>query len=175
MRALTGRRPLALAAPPFAFFSLSAALSLKCLFNQRDTCSKIKCGPLVTQLMAACVPAPLSAASAWAKLATFHKQFHRLVTQLDVYWKITDFPQAILVPHLGGRAVAHIIELNYNRSPVSVWLLIYESFVLKYSLFQDLSSLAHLQLYTSQHHHLVLNDWRTWPGHLSLVFLNVHV
>lgn len=61
-----GGRSLALSATPFAFFFLSAALSLKCLFNQHDTCSKIKCGPLVTQLMAARVPAQLSAASARA-------------------------------------------------------------------------------------------------------------
>lgn len=27
-----------------------------------------------------------------SKLASFHKQFHWLVTQSDVYWKITDFP-----------------------------------------------------------------------------------
>lgn len=93
------------------------------------------------RLMAACLPATLSAAShslrppkpTRSKLATFHKQFHRLVTQLDVYWKITDFPRAILVPDWGGEAVAHIIDLNYNWSPVSVYAFIYGTFALKYS------------------------------------------
>lgn len=37
-----------LSAPPCSFLFLSAALSLKCLFNQHGTCFKIKRGALVT-------------------------------------------------------------------------------------------------------------------------------
>lgn len=83
--------------------------------------------------MAACLSGvPLSPKPTPHKLATFHKQFHRLVTQLDVYWKITDFPRAILVPDWGGEVVAHIIDLYYNWSPVSIYAFIYGSFALKY-------------------------------------------
>lgn len=135
-----GRRPLTLSAPPSSFLFLSAALSLKCLFNQHGTCFKIKRGALVTangsvSASDALSGIPLSPPPkpTRSKLATFHKQFHRLVTQLDVYWKIADFPRAILVPDLGGEAVAHIIDLNYNWSPVSVYAFIYGTFALKCS------------------------------------------
>lgn len=75
-----------------AFLSLSAALSLKCLFNQRGTCFKIKRRALVTPNGSVSASAVPLAKPTRSKLATFHKQFPRLVTQLDVYWKITDFP-----------------------------------------------------------------------------------
>lgn len=44
------------------------------------------------------------------------------------------FPRATLVPDLGGDAVAHIIDLHYNWSPVSVYAFIYGSFALPYAL-----------------------------------------
>lgn len=87
------------------------------------------------QLMAVCLPAALSTAShllrppklARSKLATFHKQFHQLVTQLDVYWKMTDFPGASRVPALGDGALAHIIDHNYDLSLVSFATLFMET------------------------------------------------
>lgn len=83
------------------------------------------------RLMAACLPAALSTAShllrppklAHSKLATFHKQFHQLVTQLDVYWKMTDFPGALRVPALGDGALARIIDHNYDLSLVSFHII----------------------------------------------------
>lgn len=88
------------------------------------------------RLMAVCLPAALSTAShllrppklARSKLATFHKQFHQLVTQLDVYWKMTDFPGASRVPALGDGALARIIDHNYNLSLVLFAILFMETF-----------------------------------------------
>lgn len=40
----------------------------------------------------------------------------------------------MLVPDLGGDAVAHIIDLRYNWSPVSVYAFIYGSFALPCAL-----------------------------------------
>lgn len=87
-------------------------------------------------LMAVCLPAALSTAShllrppklARSKLATFHKQFHQLVTQLDVYWKMTDFPRASRVPALGDGALARIIDHNYDLNLALFAALFMETF-----------------------------------------------
>lgn len=110
-------------------------LSLSCRFNQHGTCFKIKCRPLVTA-NGSVSASSLSTAShllrppklARSKLATFHKQFHQLVTQLDVYWKMTDFPGASRVPALGDGALARIIDHNYDLILVSFATLFMETF-----------------------------------------------
>lgn len=113
-----------------------------------------------------------------SKLATFHKRFHRVVTQLDVYWKITDFPRAILVPRLGGRAAAHVTELNYNPSPVSVWEFVHESFLPS----PPVSLTPHSASQIISHNNLFsrslffLSPWWTQPYlHLSHVIVDVWI
>lgn len=123
-----------LSAPPCSFLFLSAALSLKCLFNQHGTCFRIKRGALVTANGSVSASDALSGIplSPPANALQISYISQTISPQLDVYWKITDFPRAMLVPDLGGEAVAHIIDLNYNWSPVSVYAFIYVPFALKY-------------------------------------------
>lgn len=74
------------------------------------------------------IPLTSPAKASTLKLATFHKQFHQLVTQLDVYWKMTDFPRTSRVPALGDGALARIIDHNYSLNLALFAALFMETF-----------------------------------------------
>lgn len=73
---------------------LSALLSLSSSCKLLGTCFKSDHHPLVStndSMPGSRGPRPGSSNGPLLKLAAFHKQFHQLVTQLGVYWKMADF------------------------------------------------------------------------------------
>ena len=84
---------IVLCTPPCgSFLFLSAVLSLSCRSKQHGTCFKREPLALTTDSAPGSLNLRPSRLVHLLKLATFHKQFHKLVRQLGVYWKMADFP-----------------------------------------------------------------------------------